>query len=53
MNGLPALLVRYPERDGNHAREAVLWVELDADERIARIRTVVAPPKLRHTSFGE
>lgn len=50
INGLPAFLVRFDDR-GRYPSEAVVWVELDVEGRVARIHSVVAPSKLTAVSF--
>ena len=52
LNGLPALLVRYPDREGRYARDVVFWIELDRDDKIAAIRGVVASSKLGAVRLG-
>lgn len=46
LNGLPAFVVAYPEREGRYARHVVVWVELGADGLIHGIRGVIASAKL-------
>ncbi|MBZ0115661.1 MAG: sigma-70 family RNA polymerase sigma factor [Sandaracinaceae bacterium] len=51
VNGLPALVVRFPHRERNYPEDAVFWIELDDDDRVRAIRTVVAPGKLTAIRF--
>lgn len=51
INGLPAMLVRYPEREAKYARCAVGWIELNANNEVASIRSVVASRKLIAIDF--
>lgn len=53
LNGLPAVLVRYPDRAGRYARNVVMWVELDRTGRVAGIRGVVASAKLGAVRFPD
>ena len=51
LNGLPAIVFRYPERERKYARSVVVWIELDADGRIAALRSVIASAKLSAVRF--
>lgn len=53
LNGLPAIVVRYPAREGRYARNVVFWVELGPDGRIAGIRAVIASAKLGAIRFRD
>ena len=53
LNGLPALAFSYgPDRDPKYVKHVLFWVELDADDRIVGIRSVLASAKLRAIRFG-
>ncbi|MCA9607597.1 MAG: sigma-70 family RNA polymerase sigma factor, partial [Myxococcales bacterium] len=53
LNGLPALLVRYPDLGGRYARNVVFWVELSPTGQVAGLRGVVASAKLGSLRFRE
>lgn len=52
MNGLPALVVATPDRDGKYAERFVVTVELDREGKVRCIRTVIASRKLTRVRFG-
>ena len=51
LNGLPAMLIRYPPRPGALARNVVVWIELDDAHQIIAIRGVIASAKLGALRF--
>lgn len=53
LNGLPAMLVRYPDQGGRYARNVVMWVELNRSGQVAGIRGVVASAKLGSVRFRD
>ena len=53
LNGLPALVMLYPDSADRYAKRAVFSVELDDSERIVAIRVTVANRKLTRISFPE
>jgi RNA polymerase sigma-70 factor (ECF subfamily) len=51
VNGLPAALIQLGRPVRRQAPRSVLWLELDAEGRIAAIQTVLAPKKLSAVAF--
>jgi RNA polymerase sigma-70 factor (ECF subfamily) len=52
MNGLPALVVRFPERRGRYAERLVFSIELDRAGRVRRVRATIASRKLHAVRFS-
>ena len=50
LNGLPALVVEVEQRPPRWAPRFVMWTELDGEDRIARVRLVLATRKLTHVA---
>lgn len=51
VNGLPALLLRFPPGRASEPERLVMHVQLDEHDRIVAIRALMARPKLRSLKF--